>query len=283
MLLSLRICCSAQSVSESSAYRRLDFINYLIGLENHKEAIYLLNKELENPELPVYLADTLNHLLAWSHYSLKELKLSAICFENVSASSPSYIKCRFFAAYNKTYLGDTASALKLLNSLDAVTDWQKELLSFQKAGISLLRRDIKSFEKESESFTRQFYALSTEEEHLLDISQKISSHKNKSMVLASIMSAVLPGSGKIYCHKTGEGISSFLIITALGLITWENYRNDGLNNYKTIIFGSAACVYYIGNIWGSAMAAHRQNQKFQYEINQHILFDLHIPLRSIFN
>jgi len=273
----------SQNATDTADPLNLGFIHYLIGREEYKEAVFMLNKKLNQSRLQISYTDSLHHLLGWSYYSMKELDQSTVHFLQVSHSSPGYYKCRLFAAYNTVYKGDTAAALTMLNTLVPDTGWQTELLVFQKAGICLLKRDIPGFERLEKGFTKQVYALEQEEERFRLIADKISERRNKSMSLAALMSAVLPGSGKIYTGKTGEGVSSFLIVAALGLVTWENYRNDGMSDYKTILAASALSVYYIGNIWGSALAAHRQNQRFNHEINQRILFDLHIPLRSIFN
>lgn len=272
-----------QGSADSLRNRQLDFYNYLIGREQYQDAAFILQRELSKPELPPAWSDSLNHLLGWTWYSMKELSKSAECFEKVSPLAPGYAKCRFFAAYNHVYLGDTARGLRLLKELRPETDWQQELIDFQQAGIFLLQRDLAAFKTREARFTGTIYALSQEELRFGDIARRLAAHHDKSMTLAALMSAIIPGTGKIYAGKTGEGISAFLIVAALGLVTWENYRMDGPADVKTILAGSACTVYYIGNIWGSALAAHRRNQQFHHEINQRILFDLHIPLRSIFN
>ena len=151
------------------------------------------------------------------------------------------------------------------------------------AGISLLKRDTAAFRKYAGSFTNEFYSLATEEQSFRDYSTKISQFRKKSNWKAAVISAVIPGLGKVYARKLGEGISSFIIVTALGAVAFENYRKDGLTDVKTLFFGTMFGIYYVGNIWGSAIAAQRHNNQFYYEINQKVLLDLHIPLRTIFN
>jgi len=284
-LLTVTSLFSAQSLAQDTAlHRRLDFIHYLIGREEYKDAIFLLEKEIKEPLQRSHpLSDSIYHLMGWSAYMQKDLTNSSLWFEKVSLQSTSYLKCRLFATYNSIYLGDTLHARELLQGLRPDTGWQTELVAFEKGGLNLLSRDLAAYRRIAASFTHTFYPLVQEERRFDQIATLLEQNKPKSMTLAAMMSAVLPGSGKVYAGKTGEGVSSFLIVTVLGLITWENYRQDGLSDYKTILAGTALGFYYVGNIWGSAFAAQRQNKRYNYEINQRILFDLHIPLRTIFN
>lgn len=96
------------------------------------------------------------------------------------------------------------------------------------------------------------------------------------------LSAIVPGLGKIYAGRLGEGVSAFLITTTMGLVAVENYIKDGWKDPKTIIFGSLFSVFYIGNIWGSTLSVKLINDEFNKEVNEQILFNLRVPLRIIF-
>jgi len=59
----------------------------------------------------------------------------------------------------------------------------------------------------------------------------------KSVALAVIMSAIIPGSGKMYAEQCGEGLAVFFANAILAAIVIENYKKAGLRNYKTILYG----------------------------------------------
>ena len=225
-LLSGGIPLSAQDVKpDSAALRRIDFVNYLIGKQEYKDAAFLL--EQESSKLPAgssVLSDTVFHLLGWSYYSQKELLQSRNAFEKVSPKSASYLKCRMFSAYNSAFLGDTAHAARILDGLSGQESWEIELIHFQKAGLNLLKRDLPAYQQDVTFFTYRFFPLVAEEQRFGQMADVLRTRKDKSMVLAALYSSLLPGSGKVYAGKTGEGVSSFLILTVLGLITWENYQ-----------------------------------------------------------
>jgi hypothetical protein len=274
---------SQAAQNDSLIQRDLGFMNYLIGKAQYDDAVYVLGKHLASPGINAYSKDTLNALLGWSYYSMKKLELSSEAFKKVSRSSPSYLKARFFYSYNQSYLGNYTFSERLLDSLELHEPWLLELCAFEKAGISLLKRDTLAFNRLSRQFTNEFYPIATEEMNMQKYAEKIRNFKKKSTWKAVTLSALVPGLGKIYAGKMGEGISSFLIVTALGAVTYENIHKDGLLDVKSLFFGSLFAIYYGGNIVGTAAAVKRHNNQFNYEINQNILFDLHIPLRTVFN
>ena len=104
----------------------------------------------------------------------------------------------------------------------------------------------------------------------------------KSAFLAGLYSSLLPGMGKVYAGDYGSGVSAFLTNAALGAMFYENFRKDGIKDPKTIIFGTLFSAFYIGNIWGSVVNVKVHNQILYDGINQQILLELHIPLRTVF-
>jgi len=97
------------------------------------------------------------------------------------------------------------------------------------------------------------------------------------------MSSLIPGLGKIYAGKIGQGISSFLTCSMFALIGIEQYNKRGLSDYRTIIASSLFTIFYIGNIWGSYFSVLIAEKEYNNAINKNILFNIHIPLRNFYN
>jgi len=98
--------------------------------------------------------------------------------------------------------------------------------------------------------------------------------KYKSMFLAGMFSAIIPGSGKIYAGRVNDGIYSFVMI---GLTTWQTYdgfHNRGVHSIKGWIYGTLSTVLYAGNIYGSAIAIQLYNDKLDKNIISQIDIDL---------
>jgi hypothetical protein len=279
-LILLFVFIGAKSQDEASL--NLRFVQHLIGREEYSDAIYFISTHL-NGEYPMPFRDSLNYLKGWSHYSLKELEPSAEAFCQISSASPFFLKSRFFAAYNYSHIGMNAVSDRILADLPSEKSTEP-LRNFELAGNSLLKRDLAGFRSYFEKLeSQQQFSFETEMGKFKDYAADIGEHKNKSMVVGGLMSAIIPGSGKIYAGKTGEGISSLLIVGAAGATAWENYHKLGLKNAKTILFGSLFAVLYIGNIYGTVFTVKLVNEEFSHEMDTKILFNMHIPLRNFFN
>ena len=177
-------------------------------------------------------------------------------------------------------LNASESSFKSIDTKDSV---YTQLKNFELAGISLLKKDYASFDKYATNFTYANYAFNNEEKLLVDTKKIMSAHRKKSPFLAATLSAIIPGLGKIYAGKKKEGIGAFIPIIASGLIALEGYNKGGLKDARFLIFGTAFTTFYIGNIWGSSLAVKISESEFNNKNESKILFNLHIPLRNIFN
>ncbi len=84
--------------------------------------------------------------------------------------------------------------------------------------------------------------------------------KYKKPVVASLLSTVVPGLGKIYTNDIKNGLGVFSIIT---LYSWQSYRgfkHEGVKSFYAWSFGAFASGFYIGNIYGSHQSAVRENE-----------------------
>ncbi len=258
----------------------LKFIMHLQSRGNNNEALYLL--ENLNPDNQAR-KDSVNYLKGWLLYGQKDLETSAFYLTKVSEQSAYFEKSIFFAAYNHAYLFNTDVSLQLLDNFS--TDASPAVLAmtgFQKAGVALLDRRLKDFNLYAEDFRGTFAFMATEEEKLREYYTQISNKKNRSPLLAGMLSAAVPGLGKMYAGKTSEGISNLLYVGAMFLASWDFYNRLGPRNPFFIISAGVTGVFYVGNIWGSATAVNRVNKEFNHEINQRILLDMHIPLRRLY-
>lgn len=276
-ILSLFCILSLNLLAQYSTKQRFDFIHHLIKSNDFKEALIELNY-LDGKKS----SDSLYYLKGWSLYSLKQLTNSANNFKRVSKKSTFYHKSHFFAAYNYAHTQNYEDAKKVLSDIQLNSNLQ-QLKSFESSGIALLERDYELFESTRIKSELILPALQTEVINLDKLYTSLKNRKPKKMWLAGLMSAIIPGSGKMYAGKTGEGIASLLMVGSTGLVTWENHRKLGIKNFKTILFGSIFTIFYVGNIYGSVFSVKISNEEFNHEMDQKILFNIHIPLRNIFN
>jgi hypothetical protein len=258
----------------------LPFIEHLINKGYYNEVIHLIDSNSQNfgPEQQ----DSVNYYKGWAHYSLKNLDQSTVCLLKVQKESPFYLKSRFFAGYNQTFLENYSEARRIFGQTDVPDTTTLSLLNFELSGINMLQGNWLKANEELQTIRPDLAIINQQVAALNQISKDQDSHHSKSPFWAGVMSAIVPGSGKIYAGKTGSGIASMIAAAGFGLITWENYRKLGINNAKTIVFGSIFTANYISNIYGSVMSVKIIENEYRNGTHNQILFQLHIPLRNFF-
>lgn len=271
---------SQPGTTSQQVSRELEFITYLMNREDFRESLYLLEKlEVDNG----HQSDSVLFLKGWIHYSTKSLSISAAYLEQVSEQSALFLQSSLFSAYNYAHMGQLSAAENVLSRLSGLAHTPSEsLVRLQAAGLSLLQRDFDEFTGHAAGFTGQMHVTSPQEARMLQHALELESWRNKSPFTAGMISAFVPGMGKVYAGKTAEGIAGLLYVSAMGLTAWDFYRGRGPKDPLFIVSATLAGIFYAGNIKGSVAAARRANTEFNHEMDQRILFDMHIPLRSFF-
>lgn len=278
------------SGTEHSEFR---FIRHLVEQQFWGDALHAI-VEFEHDyrhtlaRKPV-LQDSLHFLAGWSAYNRMMLPAAIERFQYIGKTHPSYLQAVFYTFYLRTYQasvqGDREHLLAAtgeLASAEFSREVHAELQSFQLAGMHLLLRDFPGFESHSGSFTGSFFSMAEEQQRFRQYALELQQADSKSPLVAALMSALVPGSGKMYAGRRGAGISSFLQVAVFGGIFAESLTRSGAGHPRTWAAGSALGLFYVSNIWGSAIAVRITQEEIYEEINQRILFDLHIPLRSVF-
>ena len=250
-----------------------DFAIYLIDNDLKLDALQLVSRSCYRQ------SDTLDFLRGWAHYNLKQLETANSYLLAVPQQSAFYEKSLFYSTAVSAHLGDYSSPLGRLQEYNGP---YTELRDVQLAGLALLRGEKGAFKAASEGFGYSDFALESAERTLCDIYNERYEKRAKSPLLAAAASAVIPGAGKIYAGKIGEGVSAFLITGALGAITAEHWVKDGASNWKTIIPGLLTTVFYIGNIYGGYMSVSIYNSNLKNAQDTAVLYNIHIPLRTVF-
>ena len=262
--------CQAEFRSIAADY---DFALYLIDNDLKRDALRLVSSPCFTP------SDTLTFLRGWAHYNLKQLPQAREYFQGIPKGSSFYDQSLFYSTAVSAHLGDFTSPVASLTGYDGP---HTELRDLQLSGLALLRDDPAAFKQASQGFGFSDFALQEAEHTLCDIYNSRYVKRAKSPALAAIASAIIPGSGKIYAGKLGEGISAFLLTGVFGAITAEHWVKDGPANWKTIVPGLLGAFLYIGNIYGSYMSVSIYNSNLKDAQDTAVLYNIHIPLRSVF-
>ncbi len=93
---------------------------------------------------------------------------------------------------------------------------------------------------------------------------------SKSPWKAAALSAVLPGAGKIYAGKYGDGITAFILTGLLSYLAYDNFEAE--HQTRAWIFTGLAASFYAGNVYGSAAAVHIYNAGIKFSLDNDLQF-----------
>lgn len=110
-----------------------------------------------------------------------------------------------------------------------------------------------------------------QDQRLTSIVIKSENLRYKSAGLALAMSAIVPGSGKVYTKQWKDGLISFIFVATN---VWQSYRGFNKNGIESVhgwVFGSLAAGFYGGNLYGSFKSARNYNQSLDNELREETL------------
>jgi len=91
---------------------------------------------------------------------------------------------------------------------------------------------------------------------------------SKSPWLSALLSAVIPGTGKIYTGDWQDGLISMLFVSTNAWQSYRGFRNDGIRSAYGWVFGTIATGFWAGNIYGSYRAAKKFNQRQSHHYHE---------------
>jgi TM2 domain-containing membrane protein YozV len=105
----------------------------------------------------------------------------------------------------------------------------------------------------------------SEKEDVSNLYQMKVNPQTKNPAFASILSAIIPGAGKIYTGEISDGIVAFITTSLFAFLAYDNFKAD--HDFRGWLFGGLAVAFYAGNIYGSFASAQIYNARIKYEFN----------------
>ena len=96
----------------------------------------------------------------------------------------------------------------------------------------------------------------------------------RSPFFAGMLSTIVPGAGRLYTGRLGDALTSLFTVGFTGWQAYDGFRRDGLSSAKGWTLGTLCGVFYVGNIYGSAISARVYNR----DITDEFLATLFIEL-----
>ena len=261
----------------------LSFVDFLINNQEHEDALLLLKQQLKRKNIDIIQLDSIHFYTAWAFYNLKNLDSSIVYFEKIEYNSAFYLQSKFYENFEHLYLNQHKLADIKLAKLALEDSTLIELKKFQQASSALMQRDFLRFDAVSSDFKYSNFSCANEQKELFKRKDEIVKNKKKSPLLAGLMSAVIPGSGKFYAGYRGQAISAMIPTFIFAAAAAESYYRASAKSGQFIAAASLFGIFYMGNIWGSVLSVKTFYELRNNEIHNNIMLDLHIPLRRIFS
>lgn len=228
------------------------FTNHLISYGSYDLAINFASSKVTNPTLALLQKDSLHFLIGLALDLQKKDSLAEKSYLQVSDSSSLYLRSHFLAAQKCINRNQFSRAHDILSGLPMTDNPEtNETRLFLETGTALLSgKNIPAdIEKTLGSFT--IPALQKELRQISYLSSEKKRLKNRSPWVAGVLSAMVPGLGKVYAGSNAQGLATFLRVALFGGLTAENYLRHGIKNPQFWFLGGVTTVYYFGNIYGS--------------------------------
>ena len=84
---------------------------------------------------------------------------------------------------------------------------------------------------------------------------------SKSPLLAGFLSTVLPGSGRVYVGRPNDALLTVFLLGVLGWATYDGFSENGVSSRKGWTLGTLGGIFYLGNVYGSVVAAQTHNRR----------------------
>ncbi len=181
-------------------------------------------------------------------------------------SKINYSKCNFFLGNYKEVIDFSKFNIKnsdiLRNELNKLA-----FISFikMKSKIDFDEKWIDAFEEQPREFMKSFLKRKLEPEY-------------KDPLIAGMLSAIIPGAGKIYTKRYEDGITAFLLTGLFSYLSYDNFHAK--HNFRGWLFAGLALGFYSGNIYGAASSAQIYNAYEELKMQDE--FDDYIKLNNYF-
>ncbi|MGF7137968.1 hypothetical protein [Roseimarinus sediminis] len=228
------------------------------------------------------------YLFNTAQYELAVHEIERIQFFCTSDDNTSLLLLKSYRKlknYHKAELYFEAYSLQQIGQMDDA--FKKEYISLLMAGnnfektLEVLEQDISL--SEQTAYQLGSYLMLKNWEAAYQLSQRLEPVNNYTLAglsaiaaksyhaprkkpwLATLMSVILPGSGKAYCGNWGDGAVSLLFTASTGFFAYRAFNKYGPEKVYPWIAGGLAVSYYAANIYGGNRAAVRYNDELEHQ------------------
>lgn len=252
-----------QAEAQYQLLQRLEFSSFLF--HQKKYSLYITEiHDISNAFSPTLLPSEYGFYLAFSYFQTNQYD-SIFSFDKnrIFKTYNQRINSKLFAIKKAVSITGRSISKPQISLENKRKNPENEFIKFLKLVDSLqIHKTIQ------ESIVFRNKGLQASYNRLLYASEKYNAYNPKSPVIAGVLSALVPGTGKIYAGRPKECLVPLGETLALSLVAFEGYRKDDLHSPQLYIFGGLCALFYIANIYGSAKAVIVSNAHVTEELHK---------------
>lgn len=281
ILLLLVLFCGTVASAQSELYRReAAFSDHLFTNRLYREGILHYRKLLSDTTLSMAQRDTLDFRLGFCFRQYAQLDSSVYAYGRVGNSTRLYEQSTAAAMEQLLKAGRYQSAHNYLGAVGPRDDNQFGYKMYWRTATAFLANDTALLAADSVSLLYIKGGAVEFTNRLRKEMNRVTHIKKKSPALAAGLSAVVPGLGKVYAGRPRHGLAAFLPCAVLGFEAAEAYKNGGWKDTRFLVCSSLFSVFYIGNIYGSALTVKAVRNETINDARYRIQADLVLSLRQ---
>lgn len=258
------------------------FVQHLMDSREYSDAILVLQAMKGAERHTAAKSDSIHLILGRAFYLQEKIDSSNKYFGLVRPESALSTEAGIFLAFGKMYQCRNNEAEEQLKSMNPGDSVNLEFIGYMRAVNALVSKDFSRYEALSRNFRFHCRASEWEQKQLGFRAEEQKKNKRKSPWLAGAMSALLPGSGKFYAGYRGQAIASLIPCLIFGAAGVESYFRSGPKSIPFIASTSLFSLFYLGNIWGSAISVKTLYEQKDREIRHHLLLNVQVTMHRLF-
>ena len=103
---------------------------------------------------------------------------------------------------------------------------------------------------------------------MLLLSQEGLNLKSRSPFLGAAMSAIIPGTGKIYGGRFWDGMQAFSMVVAPAYNAYYHFNKSGVKSWQGWLWTAVTSWFYLSDIYGSVKAVKEYNEMQKFKVIQ---------------
>ncbi len=262
------------------------FSEYLLDNELYSDFIRNASYSSDNQSNDPMTIGFSNYKLGYAYFKLEIFDSAFVYFTKVNSNHTSAMECALYKSHILSNHGLFDSAYSLLAGLKSdssshISNEQSAMVCYYLNGLILLKKQYSQFDTNSGVKQPSIPRLRGIQNNLRAYHQMLTKKRRKSSFVAGCLSAIIPGSGKFYAKKPAQGMAYFTTVGLLAGQTYEAYKKRQDHNARFIVFSSITGLFYIGNIWGSALTPHVKQNELYEQVKGNILSDFNLSISEL--